>query len=212
MDEKQIDLIEIAKGKRYKWFLERIGRNERLSSKEVKEFEVLERHFNKSPEDNKPITDTVDLPTLCVFMDKSPRMIRRYVKQGMPAIRDAVGELSRFKVDSVYKWYYGSKGEDDDKGRDYWDTQWRKSRAKTSELVRKEKEKQLILFRDHVSIVRNQIRGIKSGFLRLPQHIAPKLYQQDPKIICEILDKEMRFIINQFAIAHNADKTDKRDS
>ena len=63
-----------------------------------------------------------------------------------------------------------------------------------------------------MEVVREQVRGIKMGFLRLPRYIAPKLYQQEPKVICEILDNEIRSIINQFAGAYNADKIDKGKS
>jgi len=63
-----------------------------------------------------------------------------------------------------------------------------------------------------VEIVREQVRGIRMGFLRLPRYIATKLYQQEPKVICEILDNEIRSIINQFAGAFENDKADKGNS
>jgi len=43
----------------------------------------------------------------------------------------------------------------------------------------------------------------------LPKHIAPKLYQQDPKVICEMLDQEIRYIIEQFAGKQNVNKAGK---
>ena len=136
-------------------------------------------------------------------------MVRRYVSQGMPVIRDSSGELSRFKVNDVFKWVYGNKGKDTE-DKDYWENEYRKNRAKLSELELKQKEGELIPFADHVSIVKNQIRGIRAGLLRLPKHVAPKLYQQDPKLICEMLDQEIRYIINQFAGVKGNDKADKR--
>ncbi len=199
MDEKDRTLIDLARKKRYIFLVEKMGRGETLTSKELKELENLSKYFEKS--EDKPIVleGTVDLPTLAVYLEKSHRMIRRYVKQGMPVIRDADGEISKFKVSEVFKWYYSGKGTDEEGGREYWDIEYKKSRAKLNDLFLKEKKKEIIPFAEHVSIVKNQIRGIKSGFLRLPKYIAPKLSQQDPKVICEILDKEIRSIINQFA-------------
>jgi phage terminase Nu1 subunit (DNA packaging protein) len=208
MDEKNSNLVEIAKKKRYIALVEKLQRGS-LSSKELKELE----EFEKSGQRPAGIIDgTVDLPTLCVYFEKSPRMIRRYVQQGMPVLRDATGEIARFKVGDVFKWLYKKQGSEEDNGKDYWDKEYRKNRAKLSEIELKQKEGEVIPFEDHVSIVKNQIRGIKSGFLRLPKHIAPKLYQQDPKVICEILDHEIRYIIEQFAGKKNADKIGKRNS
>ena len=208
MDEKNSNLVEIAKKKRYIALVEKLQRGS-LSSKELKELE----EFEKSGQRPAGIIDgTVDLPTLCVYFEKSPRMIRRYVQQGMPVLRDASGEIARFKVGEVFKWFYKKQGSEEDNGKDYWDKEYRKNRAKLSEIELKQKEGEVIPFEDHVSIVKNQIRGIKAGFLRLPKHIAPKLYQQDPKVICEVLDHEIRYIIDQFAGKKNADKTGKRNS
>lgn len=209
MDEKNRNLVEIAKKKRYIALVEKLGRSS-LSSKELKELE----EFEKS--EQRPLAGvvdgTVDLPTLCIYFDKSPRMIRRYVQQGMPVTRDAAGEIARFKVGEVFKWYYCRNDTEDDNGKEYWDKEYRKNRAKLSEIELKQKEGEVIPFEDHVSIVKNQIRGIKAGFLRLPKHVAPKLYQQDPKVIYEMLDQEIRFIIEQFAGKHNADKVRKGNS
>lgn len=209
MDDKKNDLIEIAKKKRYISLVENLNRRS-LSAKEVRELEELQKHFDKKPVD-AVIDGTVDLPTLCVYLEKSPRMIRRYVRQGMPVIRDSSGEIFRFKVGEVFKWFYGSKGADEEGGRDFWDNEYKKNRAKLTELELKQKEGELLPFEDHAEIIKNQIRGIKAGFLRLPKYIAPKLYQQDPKVICATLDDEIRFIINQFAGTHNANKAGKRN-
>jgi len=208
MDEKNRNLVEIAKKKRYIALVEKLGRGS-LSSKELKELE----EFEKSEQRPAGVIDgTVDLPTLCVYLEKSPRMIRRYVQQGMPVFRDAVGEIARFKVGDVFKWFYKKQGSEEDNGKDYWDKEYRKNHAKLSEIELKQKEGEVIPFEDHVSIVKNQIRGIKAGFLRLPKHVAPKLYQQDPKVICEMLDQEIRYIIEQFAGKQNANKAGKGNS
>ena len=209
MDEKNRNLVELARKKRYIALVEKLGRGS-LSQKELKELESFEKESEKPLKDI--IDETVDLPTLCIFLEKSPRMIRRYVRQGMPVIRDRDGEISRFKVSAVFKWYYSGKGADEDGGKDYWDNEYRKNRAKLSEIELKQKEKELIPFADHVSIIKNQIRGIKSGFLRLPKTIAPRLYQQDPKVICDMIDEEIRFIISQFAQIHHAHKTGRKNS
>ncbi len=167
MDEKNRNLVEIAKKKRYIALVEKLGRGS-LSSKELKELE----EFEKSEQRPAGVIDgTVDLPTLCVYLEKSPRMIRRYVQQGMPVFRDAVGEIARFKVGDVFKWFYKKQGSEEDNGKDYWDKEYRKNRAKLSEIELKQKEGEVIPFEDHVSIVKNQIRGIKAGFLRLPKHV-----------------------------------------
>jgi len=208
MDEKSQNLIEIARKKRYISLVEKLQRGT-LSAKELKELEEFEKSEQKKETD--VFDGTVDLGTISVFLEKSPRMVRRYIKQGMPVIRDASGEISRFKVSDVFKWFYASQNPEDG-SKDYWENEYRKNRAKLSELELKQKEGELIPFADHTSIVKNQIRGIKAGFLRLPKYIAPKLYQQEPKVMCEMLDAELRYIINQFAGVKNGDKNSKSDS
>ncbi len=211
MDEKRTNLAEIARKKRYISLVEKMGRGSALSAKEIKELEGFEKSDGVK---NEVSTNdgTVDLVAISLYLDKSTRMVRRYISQGMPVIRDDSGEITRFKVSEVFKWYYSGKGADEDGGKEYWDNEYRKSRAQINKLLLKEKEGELIAFEEHASIVKNQIRGIKTGFLRLPKHVAPKLYQQDPKVICDILDEEIRFIINQFAEAINANKTGKRNT
>lgn len=208
MDERNRNLTEIAKKKRYIALVEKLSRST-LTQKEVKELEGFEK-ANSRPEVDV-IAGTVDLPTISIFLEKSPRMVRRYIDQGMPVIRDSAGEIFRFKVNDVFKWLYGSKAGDDE-GKEYWDNEYRKNRAKLSEIELRQKEGEIISFEDHVSIVKNQVRGVKTGFLRLPKHVAPKLYQQEPKVICEMLDEEIRFIINQFAGMRHANKARKRNT
>src|SRR3989338_3063950 len=211
MDEKKTNLAEIARKKRYISLVEKMGRGAALTAKEIKELDGFEKSEAKKSE--IVVNDgTVDLQTISFYLDKSTRMVRRFIRQGMPVVRDDSGEIFRFKVGEVFKWYYSGKGVDEDGGKEYWDNEYKKSRAQINKLFLKEKEGELISFEDHVSIVKNQIRGIKTGFLRLPKHVAPKLYQQDPKVICDILDEEIRFIINQFAEALNANKSRKRNT
>lgn len=211
MDENKTNLAEIARKKRYISLVEKMGRGAPLTAKEIKELEGFEKSEKNKAE--TIINDgTVDLQTISLYLDKSTRMVRRYIRQGMPVIRDDSGEIFRFKVSEVFKWYYSGKGVDEDGGKEYWDAEYKKSRAQINKLLLKEKEGELISFEDHVSIVKNQIRGIKTGFLRIPKHVAPKLYQQDPKVICDILDEEIRFIINQFAEAQSANKSGKRNT
>lgn len=206
MDEKNQNLVELAKKKRYIALVEKLGRGS-LGPKELKELEEFEKV--EQAKETGVIDGTVDLGIISIYLEKSSRMVRRYVSQGMPVIRDSSGELSRFKVNDVFKWVYGNKGKDAE-DKDYWENEYRKNRAKLSELELKQKEGELIPFADHVSIVKNQIRGIRAGLLRLPKHVAPKLHQQDPKLICEMLDQEIRYIINQFAGVKGNDKADKR--
>ena len=206
MDENNQNLIELAKKKRYIALVEKLGRGS-LGPKELKELEEFEKV--EQAKETGVIDGTVDLGIISIYLEKSSRMVRRYVSQGMPVIRDSSGELSRFKVNDVFKWVYGNKGKDTE-DKDYWENEYRKNRAKLSELELKQKEGELIPFADHVSIVKNQIRGIRAGLLRLPKHVTPKLHQQDPKLICEMLDQEIRYIINQFAGVKGNDKADKR--
>jgi hypothetical protein len=195
MDEKKQNLIELAKKKRHIALVEKLTRGT-LSSKELKELEEFEKENRKDTDEI--IDGTVDLPTMSVYLEKSPRMVRRYIKQGMPVIRDSKGEIFRFKVAEVFKWYYGMQGLNDD-GKEYWDNEYRKNKAKLSEIELKQKKGELILLTEHEGALREMLRGIKAGFLWLPRYLAPKLYQQEPKAISEILDHELRNIINQFS-------------
>lgn len=195
MEEKNQNLVELAKKKRHIALVEKLTRGT-LSSKELKELEEFEKDNRKGADEI--IDGTVDLPTISVYLEKSPRMIRRYIKQGLPVVRDSKGEIFRFKVAEVFKWYYGMQGLTDD-GKEYWDNEYRKNRAKLSEIELKQKKGELILLTEHEGILREMLRGIKAGFLWLPRYLAPKLYQQEPKTISEILDHELRNIINQFS-------------
>jgi hypothetical protein len=197
MDEKNQNIVEFAKKKRHLALVEKLGKGS-LTPREMKELQELENEEKGIKEIMPP--GEVDLATISVYLDKSSRMIRRYIKRGMPVVWDETNEITncRFKVADVFRWFYAGldSGEDN---RSHWDIEYKKNKAKLSEIELKEKERELIPHTEHVSILKNQIRGIKAGFLRLPKYIAPKLYQQEPKIICEMLDNELRYIIGQFA-------------
>jgi hypothetical protein len=208
MDEKRQNLVELAKKKRYIALVEKLTRGA-LTSKELKELEQFEKQ-----EENKealPFDGTVDLETIALFLEKTTRMVRHYIAQGMPVIRNASGEIFKFKVSEVFKWYYG-KYSFEDAEKDHWDLEYRKNKAKLSEIELKEKEHQLIAYAEHLAILKNQVRGIRAGFLWLPRYIAPRLYQQEPKVICEILDNELRNIIRQFSQAGYAKETRQKNT
>lgn len=200
MDEKSQNLVELAKKKRYIALVEKLSRGA-LTSKELKELEQFEKQEEKK--EDVPVDGTVDLETISLYLEKTSRMVRHYIVQGMPVMRNAAGEIFRFKVSEVFKWYYG-KYTFEDEEKDHWDLEYRKNKAKLSEIELKEKERQLIPYAEHLTILRNQVRGIRAGFLWLPRYIAPKLYQQEPKMVCEILDNELRNIIKQFSGAVDA--------
>jgi len=203
MDEKSQNLVELAKKKRYIALVEKLSRGA-LTSKELKELEQFEKQEEKK--EDTPLDDTVDLETISFYLEKTSRMVRHYIAQGMPVIRNAAGEIFRFKVAEVFKWYYG-KYTFEDEEKDHWDLEYRKNKAKLSEIELKEKERQLIPYAEHLTILRNQVRGIRAGFLWLPRYIAPRLYQQEPKMICEVLDNELRNIIKQFSGVTDAKET-----
>jgi hypothetical protein len=208
MDEKKQNLVELAKKKRYIALVEKLSKGA-LTSKELKELEQFEKQ-----DENKeiaPLDGTVDLETISLYLEKTTRMVRHYIAQGMPVIRNAAGEIFRFKVSEVFKWYY-DKYSFEDAEKDHWDLEYRKNKAKLSEIELKEKERQLIPYAEHLTILRNQVRGIRAGFLWLPRYIAPKLYQQEPKFICEILDNELRNIIKQFSGAAYAKESKRKNT
>ena len=210
MDDKNRNLVELAKKKRHIALVEKLGKGS-LTPRELKELQ----EFEKEGQDNKPSIPTgeVDLGTISIYLEKSPRMIRRYIKRGMPVVWDDTNEITNchFKVGDVFKWFYGGSDNDED-NRSHWDIEYKKNRAKLSEIELKEKERELIPYSEHVSILKNQIRGIKAGFLRLPKYIAPRLYQQEPKIISEMVDNELRYIISQFAGGVSADQSKEPNS
>src|SRR3989338_1014810 len=138
MDEKKTNLAEIARKKRYLSLVEKMGRGTALSSKEIKELDGFEK--SEAHKTDFVVNDgTVDLPVISLYLDKSTRMVRRYITQGMPVIRDKSGEIFRFRVSEVFKWYYSGKGADEDGGK-YWDKEYKKSRAQINNLLLAEKK------------------------------------------------------------------------
>lgn len=206
--EDRGNLLEYARKKRHMHLVEKLGKGQ-LTEKETKELE----RYEKEAEGQAPALydGTVDLATIAVYLEKSVKSVRRYVEAGMPAVKSPTGEILRFKVSEAFKWFYSREGYDDG-SRTKWDIEYRKNKAKLSEIELKEKERELIPYEEHVSILKNQIRGIKAGFLRLPKYIAPRLYQQEPKVICERLDNELRYIIGQFSGSNHASKSIKENS
>jgi len=206
--EDNSNLIEYARKKRHMHLVEKLGKGQ-LTEKETHE---LERYEKEAKGETAELCDgTVDIATIAVYLEKSVKSIRRYVEAGMPAVKSPTGEILRFKVSESFKWFYSREGYDDG-SRTKWDIEYRKNKAKLSEIELKEKERELIPYEEHVSILKNQIRGIKAGFLRLPKYVAPRLYQQEPKVICERLDNELRYIIGQFSGSNHASQSVKENS
>jgi len=208
MAEESSNLIKLARKKRHIHLVEKLGKGS-LSQKEMDEL----AEYEKEAEGQVPVLadGTVDLVTIAIYLEKSVKSIRRYVDAGMPAVKNPTGEILRFKVSDAFKWFYSREGYDDG-SRTKWDIEYRKNKAKLSEIELKEKERELIPHEEHISILKNQIRGIKAGFLRLPKYVAPRLYQQEPKVICEMLDNELRYIIGQFSGSYHAAQSKQKNS
>ncbi len=201
MVEVKQNIAELARKKRHLHLIEKVQAGKALTKQEISELEQLEA---------EPLAPTVvkTMEEVAKVMDVTCRTVQRWKQEGMPSTKEGFYDLEEIKSWHVQR---NQKYKEQD-GRAYWDEKISQYKAELLRLELKRATSEVIPYREHVEIVREQVRGIKMGFLRLPRYIAPRLYQQEPKVICEILDNEIRLIINQFAGAYNADKTDKGKS
>lgn len=200
MTEQSQNLAEIASKKRYIHLVEKMQRGT-LTRSEITEMRQYEAG-------SLPATIVKTVEEVAKVMGVTYRTVQRWKLDGMPSTKEGFYDLEEIKSWHVQR----SQRFKEQDGRAYWDEKISEYKAELLRLEVKKATSEVILYREHVEIIREQIRGIKMGFLRLPHYIAPKLYQQEPKVICEILDNEIRSIINQFAGVYNANKTDKGKS
>lgn len=201
MADQNQNLAELARKKRHLHLIEKIQAGKALTKQEILELE----QFESEP---LPATIVKTVEEVAKVMGVTYRTVQRWKLDGMPSTKEGFYDLEEIKSWHIQR---GQRFKEQD-GRAYWDEKISEYKAELLRLEVKKATSEVILYREHVEIIREQVRGIKMGFLRLPHYIAPKLYQQEPKVICEILDNEIRAIINQFAGAYNADKTDKGKS
>ena len=200
MTEQKQNLAEIARKKRHLHLIEKLQSGKSLTKQEIAELEEFEA---------EPLAPTIvkTMEEVAKVMDVTCRTVQRWKQDGMPSTKDGFYDLEEIKSWHVLR---NQKYKDQD-GKAYWDEKIQQYKAELLKIELKKATAELIPFSEHSSILKNQIRGIKMGFLRLPHYIAPKLYQQEPKLICEILDNEIRAIISQFSGVPYADK-DRKES
>ena len=157
MAEESSNLIKLARKKRHIHLVEKLGKGS-LSQKEMDEL----AEYEKEAEGQVTVLadGTVDLVTIAVYLEKSVKSIRRYVDAGLPAVKSPTGEILRFKVSDAFKWFYSREGYDDG-SRTKWDIEYRKNKAKLSEIELKEKERELI---EHMQKIQDEIKKKEQVF------------------------------------------------
>ena len=199
-EARKQSIADIASKKRYIHLVEKMQRGT-LTRPEIAEL----RQFEAEPL-SATIVKTAE--EVAKVMDVTYRTVQRWKREGMPVTKDGYYDLEEIKSWHLSKDEKGKRA----KGKDFWDEKISKYKAELLKIELQKATGEVILFADHLAIMKNTIRGIKMGFLWLPRYIAPKFYQQDPKVICEILDNELRNIIRQFAGGKDEHKITPLDS
>jgi phage terminase Nu1 subunit (DNA packaging protein) len=186
---KNQNLAEIARKKRYLHLIEKLHSGTALSKQEIKELEDFE---------TEPLGDTVvkTIEEVARIMDVNWRTVYRWKREGMPVTKDGYYDL-----DEIKRWYDGRSGSIDEEteGKIYWETKLRKYKASLLELELKKVTGELLL-RDEVEKGRiARIIAVKRAFLALPTRLAPVLAMKEPREIEVELYEAISEIIDEFA-------------
>ena len=199
---KNQNLAEIARKKRYLHLIEKLHSGTPLSNQEIKELEVFEA---------EPLGDAVvkTIEEVAKIMEVNWRTVYRWKREGMPVTKDGYYDLEEIK-----RWHDGRSGTTDEEteGKFYWETKLRKYKASLLELELKRVTGEL-LPRDEVEKGRiARIIAVKRAFLALPTRLAPVLAMKEPREIEVELYEAIGEIIDEFAgVRHDHKKTRQKD-
>jgi len=199
---KNQNLAEIARKKRYLHLIEKLHSGTPLSKQEIKELEDFE---------SEPLGDTTvkTIEEVAKIMEVNWRTVYRWKREGMPVTKDGYYDLEEIK-----RWHDGRSGdaEEEFEGKIYWETKLRKYKASLLELELKRVTGEL-LPRDEVEKGRiARIIAIKRSFLALPTRLAPVLAMKEPREIEVELYEAISEIIDEFAgVRHDHKKTRQKN-
>lgn len=191
---KQIPIFEMAKKKRHIYLLEKMAKGKSgsptLSKAELKELAEFECNPN-SP----GMVDSQE--KVAKGFGVAVRTVERWVKDGMPAMRDG-----RYNLADIQEWRFNKKkikeGAAKDKGSK-WEDQFREFKARLAEIEYKKKMGEL-LSREEVE--HNEVQrviAVKRSLLMLPRSLPPQLVGLEPRQIQLILLDRVKEICNNFA-------------
>ena len=199
---KNQNLAEIARKKRYLHLIEKLHSGTPLSNQEIKELEIFEA---------EPLGDAVvkTIEEVAKIMEVNWRTVYRWKREGMPITKDGYYDLEEIK-----RWHDGRTGNTDEEieGKIYWETKLRKYKASLLELELKRVTGEL-LPRDEVEKGRiERIIAVKRAFLALPTRLAPVLAMKEPREIEVELYEAISEIIDEFAgVRHDHKKARQKD-
>jgi len=199
---KNQNLAEIARKKRYLHLIEKLHSGTALSKQEIKELEDFE---------TEPLGDTTvkTIEEVAKIMEVNWRTVYRWKREGMPVTKDGYYDLEEIK-----RWYDGRSGtiDEETEGKIYWETKLRKYKASLLELELKRVTGELMP-REEVEKGRiARIIAVKRAFLALPTRLAPVLAMKEPREIEVDLYEAISEIIDEFAgVRHDNKKTRQKN-
>ena len=171
-----------------------------ITAQEMTLFSQLEKRI-KSEQGNDDVTFKRD--DVAKHFNKSPATVYNWVRSGMPVNPDGgfcIADIQQW-LDSRKKKKSGKPIED---SAEYWQTQFKKNRAKLSGLELKLKKGELLDNADVITAFREMQSYVKKHLALIPRTAPGKLTGQDPQAMQHILVELTTDILSNMSRGQNA--------
>ena len=182
-------IASVAAKKQFKNLIIKI-KDSTITPGEMQVFTQLEKRIKAENGNGRVVYARIDVAN---SVDRSLRTISDWVASGMPVQPDG-----GYDLDAIEKWRSSRKKRTKDKTPDdseYWQTQYKKHRAKLSELELKIKKGELLPKADVIAALKEMQSYVKKNLVLIPRISAPRMDGMDTQARHELLGEMVNTIL-----------------
>lgn len=188
--DKQPDILTMARKKRHIHLLEKIQKGKSLSSRELRELEKFE---------GTPLPPGVvkTQEEVAKAFHVSTRTVQYWIRDGIPRTKKGF-----YNLIEIQAWRKVKKQQRKSKkiiGKEEWDAKYRKYKAQLAEVELKKAYGQVVSRKEVEKGQVARILVVKRALLSLPKVIAPVIGGMEPREIQVYLTAKIKEIIDEFA-------------
>lgn len=188
LNHGKVKLVDVAKKRRHIYLLEKMQRGKSetpaLSRSEIQELQTLEDGQENSPES---VTTVNSQSRLAKLFGVSVRTVGNWIVEGMPVMPGGKYDIIEVRAWRELKKNKKKEKQDGKKGKEYWETEYRKFKAQMAEITLRKMKGQVLLR----SVVESELcqicQTINSNIQLFEKWLPPKLQGLNEKEMAEII-------------------------
>lgn len=194
-------VAKVARIRQFKNLLEKI-KSGKATASDMKTFSYLEAELSKQDTQGKNVVYSTG--EVAKAMRRTERTVRDWIKSGMPVLPGG-----GYDLDAIQEWKNGKKKKhqaDDDKDAEYWQTQYRKNKAKLSEIQLKLQKGELLPKADVISAFREMQTYVKKHLQLIPRIAPDRMTGLEPQEQKALLTELVETILTGMARGESAEQ------